>query len=328
MPEPSLVLRDTGQDDLAIANAARRRRGEPESALRWTCQHSCAEASIPDCRDPNCEAALVLDEADARRIRAAAEQGDLAPFGAATLTCRISAPPPLVDTLLAASPEITRGASSAPAAGAVDLRGSLLAFARCCARIAADADAAPDLKALGVELAEKLRAAYWNGARALLDQRFVDRRTQRTREAPLIAFAARGDGPGLAYVAFGVDKGGSTTGYDVAYGLVSAPKQPWRFAQLSPGASREPGELYGPSCRLVVHVDPALQVEARAIAERFAKDTAPGDPSWRCLHCFTAIAQALGLDLPASPASPATENELPTLRPARFVRALMNRIPL
>lgn len=327
MPEPSITLHDAG-GDLAIANAAQRARGEPESKLRWVCQHSCPEETIPDCTDLNCEGTLALDDSDARLVRTLAEQGDLAPFDAVTLTTRIAGSARLVTALLDAGAGLVRVPGQSPAPATIDLRGSLLAFARCCARIVAEPEGVPGRRDLARLVAEKLRARYRNGARALLDQRFVERRTAPGREAPLVVFAALGDWPGIAYVAFGTDKDGSTTGYDVAYGLTNTAKGVWRFARVSPGASREPGEYYGPNCRLVVRADRALQAKARGIAERFAAAPDQKDGAAATLDCFAAIARALALDLASRPIPPAKPGNSPYLRPTRFVRALLDRIPL
>jgi hypothetical protein len=47
MPEPTIALRDAG-DDLAPANTALRARGQPEPKLRRVCRHACPAEASPD----------------------------------------------------------------------------------------------------------------------------------------------------------------------------------------------------------------------------------------------------------------------------------------
>lgn len=295
-PSAHVTIVGPGDGDLAVVNAHRRLRGRPASALEWSCQHSCAPDTIPTCTDSNCEASCRVSDADIAEIRRFVECGDLAAFGDLTLDYTVNAP----------DEQVAAMASEVPAA-----RASLLELARF-------AEGGQSLAPLREAAANAIRSNFYYAGRALLDQRVVDRRTRPESDA-FIAFVTNGDFPKTAYVAFG--EGRSLDHYDIVVGLDD--EGAIRFGITKAGASRVPGDQYGPRRRLIVRVDNGALVEVRARLDSHLAGAAARNSGDACVECFSDLARALGLPVVAAD----TDIADPFLRASRYLGRLMRLIP-
>ena len=128
------LTRPIGNSDLLLVNADRTLRGLPPGGMEWVCQHSCAAESIPDCQDFNCEGTLIVDRGQLEEVRELPARGDLAAFDGVQVQLKLNVPRGVGTELQrfartgTAMPAIRRGE------GALETAGSLLAFARLCAR--------------------------------------------------------------------------------------------------------------------------------------------------------------------------------------------------
>lgn len=299
-PEPQpirVTISAPGDGDLAVVNAHRRLHGMPASTLQWSCQHSCAPETIPTCTDANCDASCRLSDEDIAEIRRLVERADLAAFDDVRLDYTVSAPADEIDAMSAVVPKS---------------RASLLALAR----FAEGTDSSSPLREA---TADALRSHFYYAARALLDQRVVDRRTSADSDA-FVVFTTNGDFPKVAYVATGVGQEcyrfDTVIGLDDDHGIC--------FGTTKAGASRVPGDQYGPRRRLIVRVDNRTLTDVRARVDGHVAATAGQDPGAACLACFVDLAKLLGL--PA--VQPDTDIADPFLRASRYLGRLMRAIPL
>src|SRR5437773_995443 len=128
------LLQPTGNPDLLLVNANRKLRGLPPGGMEWVCQHSCAAESIPDCQDFNCEGTLIVDRGQLEEVRELVAGGDLATFDDVQVQLKLNVPRRV-------GAELRRFARDGTAMPTVRSRrrefeatGSVLAFARLCAR--------------------------------------------------------------------------------------------------------------------------------------------------------------------------------------------------
>src|SRR6185295_9106871 len=82
------VVAPVENPDLALVNAGRATRGQPAlaAAMRWTCQHSCAEETIADCERFDCEGTLIEDDSLLVPERYAIQRGDVSACKALRVT--------------------------------------------------------------------------------------------------------------------------------------------------------------------------------------------------------------------------------------------------
>lgn len=320
------VVLEGADSDLGIVDRERLRLGLPPGQMRWVCQHSCPEATIPDCTDMNCEAALVEGDSDVEALRGFARRGELALFGATPLAFLVEAPSGAAKAAARWIAESGSRTRLAPARG--DARhargwswtGSLLDFAREMPRMARE----PVLAEFAARAAERLRQQYNIAAPLLLDQRVV---TVGARPSVgVIALEARGDPPPIARVAWGEPQDGVV---QWRRALVLDPRRGGAVLHLTKSWTHlELGEYLGPRVRVEAWVDEATwkrSLELRAPWKQRREVVAAGEA---CLGFFVSVAERLGLpriDPPgADPSAPYDDFR----RLAFFVRGLVEALPL
>lgn len=283
-----------GDGDLLVVNAHRRLRGRPESTLQWSCQHSCSPGSIPTCTDANCEASCRLSDDDIAEIRDLVERADLAPFDDVRVDYTVSGPAEQVEAMSRHVPQA---------------RASVLALAR----FAAGGDVLDPMRAA---TADALRSSLYYAARALLDQRVVDRRTTPGSKA-CVCFTTNGDFPKTAYLALGCST--RIDDYDTVVGLDD---DATNFGYIKAGASRVPGDVYGPRRRMIVRIDERVFLDLQDRVAAHVAGAAGRDAGDACLECFVDVASRVGLP-PVPDADPDGD---PFLRASRYVARLMRAI--
>ena len=213
--------------------------------------------------------------------------------------------------------------------------GSLLAFARLCARQLDPGLAEPARGAL-LEIERVLTWSFSSGGPALFDQRFVDLRARPAERGNTIVFLARADWPGRALVAWEEPPARRPRGdaappaipqASAGFGLWLETGQGMRLGRTDRGLAAAPGDLYGPTSRLVFRVDQEAADRVRGLCEARAAEQ-PAPPFDKpMLELLGAIAHELGLAVPALP--PATGQEATScVRPAQFIRRLLLAQPL
>jgi hypothetical protein len=329
------LLQPIGNPDLLLVNADRQLRGLPPGEMEWVCQHSCAPESIPDCEDFNCEGTLIVDRGQLEDVRELVARGDLAAFDGVQVQLKLDVP-------RGVGTELQRFARSNTEMPAIQRRGrefetagSLLAFARLCAR-RIDPNLSERAATVILEIERVVTGTFSTGGPALFDQRFVDLRTRLADRGNTITVLARAGWPGQALVAWEEPQPQrrrvnvvppAISQANAGFGLWLESGHGIRLGRTKSGLAALPGDLYGPTSRLVFRVDQEVADRVRSRCEELeaAQPAPPLDEP--ILELLLAITRELGLSAPILP--PATgREESSCVRPAQFIRCLLLAQPL
>ena len=100
-----------------------------------------------------------------------------------------------------------------------------------------------------------------------------------------------------------------------------------RLGRVKSGLAALPGDLYGPTSRLVFRVDQTLADHVRSHCEAL-EATQPAPPFEEpMLELLLTITHTLGLSAPILPPAPGSEENF-FVRPAQFIRRLLLTQPL
>jgi pilus assembly protein Flp/PilA len=182
------LTQPVGQPDLEIINVTRKLRGLPPGQMEWVCQHSCAAETIPDCQDVNCEGTLIVGQGDVEDLRGLVARGELAVFEGVPVQVQLDLP----RGVGAALQRFVQGSAELPVirrqTRGFTASGSLLAFARLCARRLNPRLSAGASNVLR-EIEQVLTWEFSCGGPALFQQRFVDLRTHTACGQGLVEYA-------------------------------------------------------------------------------------------------------------------------------------------
>ena len=329
------LLQPIGNPDRLLVDADRNLRGLPPGEMEWVCQHSCAAERIPDCQDFNCEGTLIVDRGQLEDVRELVTRGQLAAFDGVQVQLRLDIP----SRVGAELQRFARGDSAMPAirrhGQAFEAAGSLLAFARLCARRIEPGRSARAATVL-LEIERVVAATFSTGGPALFDQRFVALRTQSSERGNTITLLARAGWPGRALVAWEQALPQRRRRNlvvpvipqaNAGFGLWLETGQGLCLGHTDSDLFAIPGDLYGPTSRLVFRVDQELVDCVRSLCE--ARLVEPPNPPLDepMLELLLAIVHELGLAAPTL--SPTTgQEESSCVRPAQFIRRLLLAQPL
>lgn len=329
------LLQPIGASDLLLVNADRKLRGLPPGGMEWVCQHSCAAESIPDCQDFNCEGTLIVDRGQLEDVRELVARGDLAAFDDVQVRLKLNVPRRVGAELR----QFTRGDTALPSirsrGGKFETAGSMLAFARLCAR-RIDPSLSDRAATVLAEIERVVTAAFSTGGPALFNQRFVDLRAQPAERGNTITMLARAGWPGHALVAWEEPQPqrrranippAAVPQAKVGFGLWLDSGHGFRLGRTKSGLAALPGDLYGPTSRLVFRVDQELA--DRACSRCKALEPAPPALTLEesMLELLLAITRELGLAAPVLPPATGSEESI-CVRPAQLIRRLLLAQPL
>jgi hypothetical protein len=324
------LLQPNGEPDMEIVSADRKLRGLPPSEMVWVCQHSCAQETIPDCQDFNCEGTLIVDQGDVEDIRDLVARGELAAFDRVDVELKLDVP----RNLGAALQRLVRGAAEMPAmtrrGQEYRSAGSLLAFARLCARLG-DLGLSDPVRGVLREIEQVLTWEFSCGGPALFQQRFVDLRTRPDERGNTITLLSRADWPARALVAWEQPAlrwrrrnvaPPARPEANAGFGLWAETGVGICMGRVDSGLGEVPGDLYAPRARLVFYVDQEVVDRVRGLCE--AQAAAPPAPPLDkpMLALLEAITGELGLAIPVLPPASGRE-ESACVRPAQFIRSLL-----
>jgi len=332
LPKRVELLEPQGDPDKAVVDYYRRLHGLPPSAMVWVCQHSCAEASIPDCDAMNCEAAMIVDPCDIDVVRRLAEHQDFAAFDGVVVRLRLNFGSDVVAEIQALAagqqglPELTCGGLACMASG------SLLAFARLCALAAAAWLSSAACTAL-TDIEAALVWQFSSIAPTLLRQRFRDLRTDSEARGNVITLLARGDFPARALLAWEEPA-------PYARRKAALPTQPsanagfglWTDQGLCMGLTTSdlhalPGDLYGPTSRVVFRVDSEVADKVRKYCGTYASALPDARRDEAMLEVLAWVVREIGLPAVVQPVRRGDESGDCAL-PARFIRRILWAQPL
>jgi hypothetical protein len=328
------IMQPTGNLDLLLVNADRKLRGLPPGGMEWVCQHSCAAESIPDCQDFNCEGTLIVDRGQLEGVRELVARGDLAAFDGVQVQLKLDVPRRVGVELQ----RFARGGTEMPAirrhGQAFEIAGSMLAFARLCAR-RIDLGFSPRAATVLLEIERAITCAFSTGGPALFDQRFVDLRARMAERGNTITFLARAGWPGRALVAWEQPSTQRRRGNlmpaipqaNAGFGLWLGAGGNIRLGHTNSDLIAVPGDLYGPTSRLVFRVDQELADRVRSCCEVLQEAQLAPALDESMLDILLAITRELGLAAPILPPSTGQE-ENSCIRPAQFIRRLLLAQPL
>ena len=324
-----------GNSDLLLVNADRMLRGLPPGGMEWVCQHSCAAESIPDCQAFNCEGTLIVDRGQLEEVRELVARGDLAAFDGVQIQLKLDVPRGVGAELQ----RFVRGSTAMPTlrrrGREFETAGSMLAFARLCAQ-RIDPSLSDRAATVLLEIERVVTATFPTGGPALFNQRFVDLRGQPAARGNTITMLARAGWPAHALVAWEEPQPrqprantapSAVPQANVGFGLWLDSGHGIRLGRTKSGLAALPGDLYGPTSRLVFRVDQELADRVRSDCELLeAAQPAPAlDESM--LELLLKITRTLGLAAPILPPATGSE-ESSCVRPAQFIRRLLLAQPL
>jgi hypothetical protein len=343
------VVAPAESPDLALVNAGRATRGQAAlaAAMRWTCQHSCPEETIPDCARFDCEGTLIEDDSLLLPERYAIQRGDLSACKALRVTVCLASVDGAADELIrvvkryAASPtlEVRRVAAPDRCAGGVLIEGPLLGFAML-SQVHIQDDVTDAVSQLLWDVEITLRRHFAVAGPVLFGSRIVDRRTNRAAVGEVVELSAFGEDSGRQatrtaaiqyppYVYLGWSgrnrrrRRGATPDVGEVGVVFEAPAH---MRNHPYGLGAEPGEYLGPHARLVVRVDAdvASAVAEMAQAALTLDAEHPGDA-----EAFNALLERvtpmIGLEVPR-PNGRADDAAL--IRAVRYVRQLLIAQPI
>lgn len=329
------LLQPTGDPDLLLVSVDRKLRGLPPGEMEWVCQHSCPPEDIPGCEDFNCEGTLMVDRGQLEDVRGLVARGELAAFDGVLVQLKLDVPRGVGAELQ----RFVRGSADMPAirrqGREFEAAGSLLAFARLCAR-RLDFGLSDRARGVLLEIERVLTRSFSSGGPALFDQRFVDLRAIRAERGNTISFLARADWPGRALVAWEEPLPRRPRGNvappvipqpNAGFGLWVETGQGIRLGRTNSDLAAVPGDLYGPTSRLVFRVDQELADRVRGLCEARATEQPAPPLDEPMLELLEAITRELALSVPILP--PASgRDETSCVRPAQFIRRLLLAQPL
>jgi hypothetical protein len=303
--------------------------------MEWVCQHSCAAESIPDCEDFNCEGTLIVDRGQLEDVRELVARGNLAAFDRIHVQLKLDLP----RSVGAELHRFVGGDAEMPAISrqgeAFQADGSLLTFARLCAR-RIDPDLSARAAAALLEIERVVTAVFPTGGPALFNQRFVDLRARPAERGNTIMLLARAAWPGHALVAWEEPQlrrpranviPSATPQANAGFGLWLDSGHGIRLGRTNSGLAALPGDLYGPTSRLVFRVDQELADHVCGLCEALEAGPSPPPLDEPMIELLLAITRTLDLAAPVLP--PATgQEEIICIRPAQFIRRLLLAQPL
>jgi len=329
------LTQPTGNPDLLLVDVDRKLRGLPPGEMEWVCQHSCAPESIPGCEDFNCEGTLIVDRGQLEDVRELVARGDLAAFDGVQVQLKLDLPRRVGAELH----RFAGGGAEMPAiirrGEAFQATGSLLTFARLCAR-RIDPGLSDRAATVLLEIERVVIGTFSTGGPALFNQRFADLRAQPGERGNTITLLARAGWPEHALIAWEEPRPrrpranvtpSATPQANIGFGLWLESGHGIRLGRTTSGLVALPGDLYGPTSRLVFRVDQDLADRVRGQCEALeaAQPTPPFEEPM--LGLLLAITHELGLAAPTLP--PATgQAGTSCIRPAQFIRHLLLAQPL
>jgi hypothetical protein len=329
------LLQPIGNPDRLLVDIDRKLRGLPPGEMEWVCQHSCAPESIPDCQDFNCEGTLIVDRGQLEDVRKLIVRGDLAAFDGVQVQLKLDLPRRVGVELQ----RFARGGSEMPAirrhGQAFEAGGSLLAFARLCAR-RIDPGISARAATVLLEIERVVAGTFSTGGPALFDQRFVDLRARPAERGNTITLLARAGWPGRALVAWEQSLPQrrrvnvvppAIPQANAGFGLWLDTGQGVRLGHTDSDLFAVPGDLYGPTSRLVFRVDQEVADRVRGHCDALEEAQPAPALDEPMLELLLVITRELGLAAPILP--PATgQEESSCTRPAQFIRRLLLAQPL
>jgi hypothetical protein len=208
--------------------------------------------------------------------------------------------------------------------------GSLLAFARLCA-CQLHPGLSDQARNLLLEIERVLTWEFSSGGPALFQQRFVDLRSRRDERGNTITFLAYANWPARALVAWAEPPVRQPRRNvappiipqaNVGFGLWSESGTGIRLSRMDSDLDAVPGDLYGPTSRLVFRVEQEVADRVRDLCAARAKALPALPLDKPMLELLTAITHELSLSVPVLP--PATgKEETACVRPAQFIHRLL-----
>jgi hypothetical protein len=129
------LLEPIGDPDFALIQIHRQLNGLEPAQMVWVCQHSCPQETIPGCQELNCEAATIVDPVDVAVAQGWAERGEFDIFDRLAVTLKLGEVPAMhVSALNQFCATRNKGPQIHFQNEVPEIRGSLLAFAKMCAR--------------------------------------------------------------------------------------------------------------------------------------------------------------------------------------------------
>jgi hypothetical protein len=262
-------------------------------------------------------------------------RGDLAAFDGVQVELKLDVPRRVGAELR----RFARGGAEMPAIRSrgreFETAGSLLAFARLCAR-RIDAGLSDRAATVLLEIERVITGAFSTGGPALFNQRFVDLRDRLADRGNTITLLARADWPARALVSWEQPlpqrrrrnaAAPAIPQANAGFGLWLDAGRSIRLGHTDSDLVAVPGDLYGPTSRLVFRVDQEVvdRVRSRCEALEITRPAPPLDEPM--LELLLSITHELGLAAPILP--PATgREETSCARPAQFIRRLLLAQPL
>lgn len=326
------LIAPQGDPDKAVVDCYRRLHGLPPGAMVWVCQHSCAEETIPDCTAMNCEAALIVDPCDIEVVRALPERQEFAVFDSVAVGLRLAVDADSMSALQALCITGSGFPMLAQSGPIWSMTGSFLAFARLCA-VAASPGLTPSAVTILAEIESTLVWQFSAIGPALLRQRFIDLRKDRAVRGNVVMLLARGDFPARALVAWEEPARytrkkavmPSRPQANAGFGL-------WTDRQLCMGMTSSdlyavPGDLYGPTSRVVFWVDAEVADSVHALCSACVVSQLKEQRADSMLELLTQIVAVLGLPAVSLPVQRGDERSDCVL-PARFILRILWAQPL
>jgi hypothetical protein len=314
--------------------------------MRWTCQHSCPEETIPSCERFDCEGTLIEDDSLLLPERYAIQRGDVSACKALRVTvclahvdCDVNELIRVVERYAGSETlDIRPASASGPCADGIRMEGSLLGFGMLSqAHIQDDVADAISHLLWNVELT--LRRHFAIAGPILFGSRTVDRRTDLEFVGEVIELSAFGEESGRRatrttaiqyppYVYLGWSgrrrrRRGSDPDVGEAGVVFEAPAH---MRNHPYGLGAEPGQYLGPDARVVVRVNADI---ARTVAEMVQAALALDASHPTAAETFNTLLQQvtliIGLDVPRSKGRP---DDVALIRAVRYVRQLLIAQPI
>jgi hypothetical protein len=343
------VVAPAENPDLALVNAGRATRGQPALAatMRWTCQHSCPEETIPDCARFDCEGTLIADDSLLLPERHAIQRGDVSACKALRVTVCLALVDGDADELMRVVARyagnqtlaVRRASTSDPCPGGIWLEGPLLGFGML-SQVHIRDDVTDAVSQLLWNVERTLRRHFAVAGPVLFGSRIVDRRTNRAAVGEVVELSAFGEESGrqatqtaaisyppYVYLGWSGKRRHRRHGANPDVGEAGVVfEAPAHLRNHPYGLGAEPGQFLGPHARLVIRVDADV---ASAVAEMAQAALAldAGDSS--DTEAFTAlleqVTRLIGLDVPHPKGQ---SDDAALLRAVRYVRQLLIAQPL
>ncbi len=313
--------------------------------MRWTCQHSCAEETIPDCDRFDCEGTLIEDDSLLVPERYAIQRGDVSACKALRVAvclaqgdCDASELIRVVERYASSEKmDVRPEFASGPCAGGIRLEGSLLGFGMLSQAHLQD-DMTDAVSQLLWEVELTLRGHFAVAGPMLFGSRTVDRRTNR-EAGEVIELSAFGKESGRRatrtaavhyppYVYLGWSgrrRGRRRSTPDVGEAGVVF-ESPALVRNHPYGLGAEPGQYLGPDARVVVRVNADV---AGVVAEMVKASPALDAGYPHAAEAFNELLQRVtllsGLEVPRSQDR---LEDAPLIRAVRYVRRLLISQPI